>query len=379
MPGICLWQPLRFAPPPLPFAVTGICQAFQPYTALLWNMPGICHMVEPFGIMPQVDPKCLEPGYGVNDRLPLQHLQVGEDCDGQPLVLDMLPAPLAIAALVFHPCNWGAMHKRAEAVYGTVEEVDAWLQHEGYDTRADELGVASGTALLAMSREALAGKHSRGEELHAALQDPACTLRSSATRVYSHPFTCDKAIAAQEKVDAMPDVEGERNLNIQLGIGSDKCDVSLREGKWPQHLKVTNIELAEWFKRTSKVILHRTWEQRHMPGISTAHVVDVPHPANRPRPHPRGDGPAAPAAVPPLPGCAAADPGGVCPARHQSAAQVTSPPPSMMFGLFWRVKICLAYAKHMPGICLAYARHMSVYDHAPLVVHSITCILSHHW
>ena len=168
--------------------------------------------------MPQVDPKCLNPGYGVSDRLPLLHLQVGEDCDGQPLVLDMLPPPLAIAALVFHPRNWEAMHKRADPVHGTVAEVDAWLLEGKYEATAEDLGVKSATALLAMSREALAAKSPRGAELHAALQDPECTLRSSMTRVYGHPFTCDKAIAAQEKVDAKPEQEGERNLNLTTGV-----------------------------------------------------------------------------------------------------------------------------------------------------------------
>jgi len=215
--------------------------------------------VELDGIMPQVDPKCLDPGYGVNDRLPLLHVQVGEDCDGEPVVMDMLPPPVAIAALVFHPCNWEAMHKRADPVYGTVEEVDAWLKAGEYASRAEDLEVNSATSLLAKTRDELLKIDPRGDELHAALQDPACTLRSVKTRVYSHPFTCDKAIAAQEKVDAMPEKEGESNLNIQLGMGSDKCDISNIEGKWPQHLKVTNISTAEWFKRTSKVILHRTW------------------------------------------------------------------------------------------------------------------------
>ena len=252
-------------------------------------MPGIFLVVDPFGTMPQVDPKCLQPGYGISDRLELMHLQVGVDSEGEPVVLDMLPPPLAIAALVFHPCNWGAMHHRADPVHGTVAEVDAWLQEAGYEATAEDLGVASATALLAMSREALLEKLSRGDELHDTLQDPACTLRSSATRVYSHPFTCDKAIAAQAKVDAMPVVEGERNLNIQLALGSDKCDISNVEGKWPQHMKVTNIAKAEWFNRTSKVILHHTWGGTeayawHMP---TADVVDVPHLAHRPGGHPR--------------------------------------------------------------------------------------------
>ena len=96
-------------------------------------MPGICHRVLPFRAYtraPQVDPKCLDPGYGVNERLPLLHLEVGKDCEGQPLILDLLPPPVAIAALVFHPCNWEAMHLRAEAVYGTQVEVDKWLQDE---------------------------------------------------------------------------------------------------------------------------------------------------------------------------------------------------------------------------------------------------------
>ena len=131
---------------------------------------------------------------------------------------------------------------------------------------------------MAMSRDALLKATERGEEIHAALHDPACTLLSSSSRVYRHPFTCDKAIAAQAKVDAMPVVEGERNLNLQLGMGSDKCDISNVEGKWPQHMKVTNISVEEWFKRTSKVTLHRTREQRHMPGISTADALDVPQP-----------------------------------------------------------------------------------------------------
>ena len=229
--------------------------------------------------MPQVDPKCLDPGYGINERLPLMHLEVGQDCDGNPLILDMLPPPVAIAALVFHPCNWEHMHKRAEAVYGTVEEVDEWLRGEGFAARAGDLGVGSATALLKMSREALREATGEAEEIHAALQHPECALLSSSSRVYSHAFTCDKAIAAQEKVDAKPDVEGERNLNIGIALGSDKCDVNLREGKWPQHMKVTNISVEEWFKRTSKVTLHRTREQRHMPGISTADALDVPQPA----------------------------------------------------------------------------------------------------
>jgi len=260
MPGICL--------------IAGIClgSAWPPRSMALItrHMPGICLALDPSGTMPQVDPKCLEPGYGVSERLPLLHLQVGVDCEGEPLVLDMLPPPVAIAALAFHPCNWEAMHKRAAPVYGTVGEVDAWLQEAEYEDTAEDLGVKSATALLAMSKEALEAKSPRGAELHAALHDPACTLRSSMTRVYGHPFTCDKAIAAQEKVDAKPEQEGERNLNIQLGMGSDKTDISNVEGKWPQHLKLTNIELAHWFDRTSKVIRRRLrahGEQKHMPGI----------------------------------------------------------------------------------------------------------------
>jgi len=89
-------------------------------------------MQVPFRHM-QVDPRCLEPGYGLNDRIPLLHLQVGEDCDGQPLTLDLVPPAVAIAALVFHPCNWEAMHKRAAPVFGTATEVDEWLQQMGYD------------------------------------------------------------------------------------------------------------------------------------------------------------------------------------------------------------------------------------------------------
>ena len=337
MPGICL--------------LAGIClgSAWPPRSMALItrHMPGICLALDPSGTMPQVDRKCLEPGYGVSERLPLLHLQVGVDCEGEPLVLDMLPPPVAIAALAFHPCNWEAMHKRAAPVYGTVGEVDAWLQEAEYEDTAEDLGVKSATALLAMSKEALEAKSPRGAELHAALHDPACTLRSSMTRVYGHPFTCDKAIAAQEKVDAKPEQEGERNLNIQLGMGSDKTDISNVEGKWPQHLKLTNIELAHWFDRTSKVIRRRlrTWGTEayawHMP---TADVVDVPLAARRPRRHPRGECQAAPRAVPPLPGCADDHPGGVCQARHQGAAQVTSPPPAPY-----------TYPMRMPILCLAYA------------------------
>jgi len=279
--------------------------------------------------MPQVDPKCLDPGYGVNDRLPLLHLEVGKDCDGQPLILDLLPPPVAIAALVFHPCNWEAMHLRAEAVYGTPVEVDKWLQDEDLGVRCEDLGVGSATALMAMSRDALVEATERGEDIHAALHDPACTLLSSSSRVYRHPFTCDKAIAAQEKVDAKPVKEGERNLNIGIALGSDKCDVNLREGKWPQHLKVTNISVEEWFKRTSKVTLHRTWEQRHMPGISTADALDVPHPPGGPGVDRHRYGPAPAQPVPAVPGSAAAVPGAVCRAGHQGGAQVPpSPPPS---------------------------------------------------
>ena len=102
----------------------------------LWHICGInvayAKLVQvPFRHM-QVDPKCLEPGYGLNDRIPLLHLQVGEDCDGQPLTLDLVPPAVAIAALVFHPCNWDAMHKRAAPVFGTAAEVDEWLQGMGY-------------------------------------------------------------------------------------------------------------------------------------------------------------------------------------------------------------------------------------------------------
>ena len=111
-----------------------------------------------------------------------------------------------------------------------------------------------------MTRDQLLKATAQGDAIHAALQDPACPLRD-ASRVYAHAFTCDKAIAAQVEVDAKPHVEGEQNLNVQGALGSDKTDVNLREGKWPQHLKVTNISLAEWFKRTSKVTC------RHIIGI----------------------------------------------------------------------------------------------------------------
>lgn len=205
--------------------------------------------------------KCLKPGYLTKDKLQRHPMPMGTDSNGEPLTMELVNPALALATLFFHPCNFPFMHQRAEAVYGKEEDVNAWLEKQGFRARAEDLGITTATGLLTLAdfpegADMLrACSSTEGGAIVQRLQDPACTLRHGLPRVYEHPFTCDKAIAAQAVVDAKPVVDGETHVLLQANIGSDKADVSQVETEWPQHLKVTNLALTHWFQRQSKAWL----------------------------------------------------------------------------------------------------------------------------
>ena len=122
-----------------------------------WHMPRMCPM--------QVDMHCMKPQQ--DRKLPWQKVVT----DDQGHETEFLLPSVAIATLVFHPCNWSTLHKRAEAVY-----------KEGQ-------------------------------------------------RVYSHPLTCDQAIAAQAVVDGKPEVDGYRNLLVGCNFAKDKSETE-RTQSW---------------------------------------------------------------------------------------------------------------------------------------------------
>jgi len=151
-----------------------------------WHMPRMCPM--------QVDMHCMKPQQ--DRKLPWQKVVT----DDQGHETEFLLPSVAIATLVFHPCNWSTLHKRAEAVY-----------KEGQ-------------------------------------------------RVYSHPLTCDQAIAAQAVVDGKPEVDGYRNLLVGCNFAKDKSETERTQSMDLHHLKVLNIAMNLWFKRH---IARSTWLSIH--------------------------------------------------------------------------------------------------------------------
>ena len=145
------------------------------------------------GARQQVDPRCLKPN--MRCTLAQQWLTIPIDELGNKV--EMLPLPLAIAALLFHPKNWGGMEQRAE-------------------------------------------------ELH---------VPSTGARVWAHPFSCDEALRCQAEVDAKPREAGVTNLLVGGCAGDDKTDVERMASAHAVHLKLLNTALAEWFERQSKVLL----------------------------------------------------------------------------------------------------------------------------
>ena len=130
---------------------------------------------------------CLKPWF--NQHLPWMKVQTDE----QGSQCEMIPPALAIAALVFHPKLWAGMWKAAHVQEAKGEE---------------ELGGGPD-----------------GE------------------RVYGHPFTCDEALRCQAVVDAKPEVEGETNMLLGLGMGKDKSDLEREKSADITHLKVLNTAL----------------------------------------------------------------------------------------------------------------------------------------
>ena len=231
-----------------------------------WNIPRIFHMEYSMHIPchlfhAKVDMKCLQPGYLSKGKLQRHPVEVGRDCNGNMLHMELVNPAIAIAALFFHPCNFPTVHMRAEAEYGTEQDVDAWLKEHGFRATAVDWGVHTATQMLRLADTAEGqdrledGAPDEWRAILSLLEVPECTLRHGLPRVYGHPFTCDKAIAAQAVVDAKPVVEGETNVLVQENVGSDSTDTSQVEKEWPQHLKVTNVAVAQWFRRHSKMWL----------------------------------------------------------------------------------------------------------------------------
>ena len=209
----------------------------------------------------QVDKKCLKPGYIAKGKLKRHQVPMGTDEEGRPLIMELVSPALAMAALFFHPCNFPHQHMRAEMEFGKEEHVDAWLEKQEFRARAVDLGITTASGLMRLAGSAKGAAQLRasapaeGDAILKLLQDPECDLLPGLPRVYGHPFSCDKAIAAQKVVDAKPQEEDEIHVLLQHQAASDKTDVSAVETQWPRHLKGTNIEASHWFKRESKIWL----------------------------------------------------------------------------------------------------------------------------
>ena len=138
-----------------------------------------------------MDPECLNPKW----RCPLAKQWITVPVDKEHTV-ELLPPPLAIAALLFHPRNWPGMHREA------------------------------------------------------------CELeRGAGNRVYSHPFSADEALRCQEKVDAKPQEDNVTQLLAGLNIGDDKTEVERMSSAHAVHLKLLNTGKDEWYQRQSKICL----------------------------------------------------------------------------------------------------------------------------
>jgi len=110
--------------------------------------------------------------------------------------VELLPPPLAIAALLFHPKNWDGMHRKAAEV-----------------------------------------RDGNGD------------------RVYDHPFSCTEAVRCQAEVDGKAEEEGVTHLLAGLNLGDDKTDVERMASAHAVHLKLLNTAWANWRERQSKILL----------------------------------------------------------------------------------------------------------------------------
>ena len=144
---------------------------------------------------PQVDPLCLTPKWRCPFAKEWIRLPLGPGKDEG--VVEMLPAPLAIAALLFHPSNWPDMHKQAQEL----------------------------------------------------------KMPDSGVRVHAHPFSCDEALRCQAQVDAKPREPNVRNLLVGLNFGDDKTDVERMSSAHAVHLKLLNTGREQWYQRQSKLLL----------------------------------------------------------------------------------------------------------------------------
>jgi len=113
--------------------------------------------------------------------------------------LQMLPPPLAIAILLFHPRSWPHMWRKAEAKF-----------------------------------------NEEGE------------------RVYGHPFTCEELERAQEELEEQlqaleldPEVI---HILVGLAMGKDKTDVERMRSVDALHMKLLNTGMKQWHQRQSKVL-----------------------------------------------------------------------------------------------------------------------------
>ena len=196
-------------------AMVGICMAYASSGfhgkvrfggPIAWHMPGICHVTHVTGTCfsqpphwprgpPQVDMHCMSPKFQVPLAKQWQTLPIGKQGGNEEYSVELLPLPLAIAALLFHPKNWDGMWQKAEK-----KEPDG-------------------------------------------------------VREYSHPFTCDEALRCQAEVDAKPKVDGVTNLLVGLNLGDDKTEVERMRSAHAVHLKLLNTGKLQWFMRHSKILL----------------------------------------------------------------------------------------------------------------------------
>jgi len=166
------------------------------------HMTGICHINIPprpaqivsAGARQQVETDCLKPKW----RAPLAQQWITLPIDQEGHSVELLPPPLAIAALLFHPKNVGGMHWEA-------------CEQE--------------------------------------------TRPGSGVRAYGHPFTCDEALRCQAEVAAKPAEPGVTQVVAGVNLGDDKTEVERMASAHAIHLKMLNTGAAEWFERQSKLLL----------------------------------------------------------------------------------------------------------------------------
>ena len=136
---------------------------------------------------------CLKPKW----RAPLAKEWLTLPIDQEGHTVELLPPPLAIAALLFHPKNVEGMHFAA----------------------AEQSRPGSGE------------------------------------RVIGHAFSADEAIRCQAVVDAKPAEPGVTQVLAGVNLGDDKTEVERMASAHAVHLKLLNTGAAEWFQRQSKLLL----------------------------------------------------------------------------------------------------------------------------